>query len=69
MIHTLASSTSSKFPSKHSAHRAEECEALVEKLKDYVQGRQILRVLLFVFMKKIKNYIVIRTFTKMHWVF
>jgi hypothetical protein len=48
----------------------EESEALVEKLNDYVQRKEILLLvlllLLFVLIKEVYIYIVIRTFTKMH---
>jgi hypothetical protein len=39
-----------KISSKQSAASSRKCEALVEKLKDYIQGRQIL---LFVFYERI----------------
>jgi hypothetical protein len=43
VIRTLACSTSSKFPSKPiSCIVPEVCEALVEKMKDYIQVRQII---------------------------
>jgi hypothetical protein len=44
---------------------SEVCDALVEKLKDYVQGRQIL---LFVAYERSLKLDLIRPFIKMLWV-